>query len=130
MGFKNGDRFETVRRIVLELDKSPDEPMVLSAIQFADMPNIDSDTLDDFIDRLIEFGLIEVTGSNAYNLTWDGQDFVGFSSDPVIRRAAMQVASHLSFDCFRSILKDLMFWKARKYAEEYSKSETDTKRKR
>ena len=115
---RNGRRYEIVRRILSELYKS-DEPKQLAKSQFLDYPDIDTDTLDEYIERLLELGMIEIEGNNTYQLTWEGEDFLGFSNDNVIWQAAKQVAGDLSFHCFHSILKDLMLWKARKVAEEF-----------
>jgi len=122
-------RFEIIRRILLELDKS-DDPMPLLLSQFTDCPDLDDDELDYFIERMLAYGLIQDEVKDTYELTWDGHDFIGMSSDPVIWQAAMQIAGHLSFDCFHSILKDLMFWKARKIAEQFSERESGQHRRK
>ena len=111
---------EIVRRILLELENAK-EPMPLLLCQFLDFPKLDEELLKLYIERLLELNFIEVEGNNTYQITWDGHDFLGFSKDPIIWKAANQVAGNLSLECFISILKDLMFWKARKLAEEFSK---------
>jgi predicted transcriptional regulator len=104
-------------RILCELEKS-DVSMSLSAKMFKDEPELDDRLLETYLEFMMEHSLIAYEGHNDYKITWEGQDFLGFSSDPFIWRAAHKAAGHLSFDCFYTILKDLMFWKARKTAEE------------
>jgi hypothetical protein len=117
---------DLLREILLELNKT-DEPTQLELYMFPDLPELTSDSLDDHVHFLQENGLIEPAGVYLKQLTWFGYDFVGYSSDTILWRAATRVAGHLSFDAFYAILKDLMFWKARKVAEEFSKGENGYK---
>jgi hypothetical protein len=122
-----------IRRVLLELNKTGD-PTPLQLDQFTDVPEVSDDSLFDHIEFLVKKDLIEesgtVSGHQTYQLTWDGCDFLGSSKDPILWKAAMQVAGHLTFDAFYVILKDLMLWKARKVVEEYWERENGTKKKR
>jgi len=109
---------DLVLRILLELEHSKN-PMSLSVSQFADFPDLTREGLAVHVAWLEEHNLIESDGPHAYKITWSGDDFIGYSSDITLWKAATQVAGHLSFDAFYTVLKDLMLWKARKVAEEF-----------
>jgi len=105
-----------------------DYPVQLSLCQFVCFPDLDQEGLDEHVDLLEEKGFIEIvaqrSGHAMCEITWEGDDFIGYSQDVVLWRAATQVAGHLSFDHFYAILKDLMLWKARNIAEEISQKKS------
>ena len=117
---------ELVLHILTTLDRF-DHPISLSLSYFTDFSELDQEGLDDHVDLVVAKGFIKLSGRNCYELTWEGHDFLGYSSDYSLWRGATQVAGHLSFDAFYVVLKDLMLWKARKVAEEFSQRESAKK---
>jgi len=110
-----------IRCFLLELTKTGVPTSLLSS-QFTNFPDMKDDLLLDHVDFLVERDFIEVVSSKSghdfYVITWDGHDFLGYSSDPILWQSATRVAGHLSFDAFYTVLKDLMLWKVRKTADE------------
>jgi len=118
---------ELVLKILTTLSRH-DDPVQLSLCQFVGFPDLDQEGLDDHVALLEEKGFIAIeslqSGHSLYVMTWEGDDFIGYSQDVVLWRAATQVAGHLSFDHFYAILKDLILWKARNIAEEISQKKS------
>ena len=118
---------ELILHILTTLDRF-DHPISLSLGYFTDFSELNQEGLNEHLELAVQKGLIESSDRNCYKLTWEGQDFLGYSSDHNLWRAATQVAGHLSFDAFCVILKDLMLWKARKVAEEFFQRESAKKK--
>jgi len=104
---------DLIRAILAEVEKHKggNRTLSLSKRQFVDtFPGLDADTLNGHIQLLKEVGFVEAAphqfGWSIVGLTWSGHDFLTDSKCPNIWERAKQVGGDLSFDVFRSALKD------------------------
>jgi hypothetical protein len=86
--------------------------LTLSARDFLkNFPNLTQDILDNHIELLADRKLLQAEphqfGWFVLGLTWDGHDFLSNAKDQTIWNKSKQLAGHLAFDIFTTIIKDV-----------------------
>jgi hypothetical protein len=102
---------DLIRLILAAVEKHEStKPFSLSTGMFAKVLPLNSDTLDEHIRLLVEAGFLNAEGHQfgwtILGLTWAGHDFIANAKCQTVWDKAKQVAGHLSFDVFTSILKE------------------------
>jgi hypothetical protein len=105
---------DLLREILLFAEQhcTGDNVLTLSAGMFAkNFPNVTQPILDYHIELLAERKLLKAEphqfGWFVLGLTWDGHDFLSNAKDQTIWNKSKQLAGHLSFDIFTTIIKDV-----------------------
>jgi hypothetical protein len=105
---------DLIRDILFYVEKysNGDKVLTLCARDFLkNFPDVTQNTLDNHLELLVERKLLNAEpcqfGWLVLGLTWDGHDFLSNAKDQTIWNKSKQLAGHLSFDIFATIIKDV-----------------------
>ncbi|MDR2757615.1 MAG: DUF2513 domain-containing protein [Planctomycetaceae bacterium] len=105
---------DLIRDILLFVEQHGDNNNVLTLSVrdfFKSSPNVTQNILDNHIELLTERKFLKAEphqlGWFVLGLTWDGHDFLSNAKDQTIWSKSKQLAGHLSFDIFATVIKDI-----------------------